>query len=324
MSLPRVTAFFPLCLLLLLSAVAAFASQARAQDQSSTRNEDEVIRVDTNLVTLPVIVTDQQNRRVANLAQTDFVVDIGNRPVNIEYFSISSRRVALLYALDASGSSRDTIVQQREAALTLFSQFGRGSQIAVVHFREKPELALPFSQDAADARAAFRVAALPNRRTAVFDAAVFAARAFDNLPADQTVRRIVVLLTDGVDTASAAGAVAAINEARARGVSFYVVHLPLFVPGDGRLVPRPPSRGVRDLAQQTGGRFFTVGDAKTALDPRAEIDLGPVLQAVAEDLQSQYVIGFYDADKKMARGGDAVRVRLLPPKARQLRVNVLR
>lgn len=323
MSLPRVTACFPLCLLLMI-AVAAFAPPARAQDQLPAQADDEVIRVDTNLVTLPVIVTDKQNRRIANLSRTDFAVEIDNRPVNIEYFSLSSRRVALLYTLDASGSSRDTIVQQREAALTLFSKFGRGSQIAVVHFREKPELALPFSQDAADARAAFRVAALPNRRTAVFDAAVFAARAFDDLAADQTVRRIVVLLTDGLDTASAAGAAAAISEARTRGVSFYVIHLPLFVPGDGRLVPRPPSRGVRDLAQQTGGRFFSVGDAETALNPRAELDLGPVLQAVAEDLQSQYIIGFYDADKKMARGSGAVRVRLLPPKDRQLRVNVLR
>lgn len=287
--------------------------------------QDEVIRVDTNLVTLPVVVTDERDRRVTGLAKTDFELDAGGRSVPIEYFSPSSRRVALLYALDASGSARDTITQQRETALALFSKFGRGSRIAVIHFRERPELALNFSQEAAgEARAAFRVASVPNSKTAILDAALAAARAFDALVQDKTERRIVVLLTDGLDTASSISHSSAIAEARARGVSFYVIHLPLFVPGNGRLVPRRPSRGVRELAEQTGGRFFTVGDAQTALDPRAELDLGPVFRAIADDLQSQYVIGFYAQSGADKIHPDDVRVRLTHAKARQFRVTSLR
>ncbi|MEJ7618662.1 MAG: VWA domain-containing protein [Pyrinomonadaceae bacterium] len=184
-------------------AVAVFSWAAGPAALLGQSTPDEVIRVETNLVTLPVVVTDQRNRRVTGLAEIDFELETGGRPVTIEYFSPRSRRVALLYALDASGSARDTVTHQREAALALFSKFGRGSRIAVIHFRERSELALNFSQEAAaEARAAFRVAASPNSKTAVFDAALAAARAFDVLVADKTERRIVVLLTDGLDTAS--------------------------------------------------------------------------------------------------------------------------
>ncbi len=303
--------------------IALISSNARAQSAPQTLAEDEVVRVVTNLATLRVVVTDNRSRRVSGLAQTDFELYAQGRSIPIDYFSPSTRRVALIYVLDASGSSRDTIMQQRETALALFSRFGRGSQVAVIHFRETPEIALNFSADAAKAREAFRVAALSNHRTALFNAALAAAQAFDALPPDKTERRIAVLLTDGLDTASSSAFSEVITAARARDVSFFVIHLPIFVPSDGRLVPRRPSRGVRELAERTGGRFFTVGDAKTALDPRAELDLAPVFRAIADELESQYVIGYYAGSGVGQIQTGSVEVRLAPSKAGRLRVSVL-
>jgi hypothetical protein len=49
------------------------------------------------------------------------------------------------------------------------------------------------------------------------------------------------------------------------------------------------------LAEKTGGQFFVVGDARSSLDPRAEHDLSPIFRAIAEDLQSQYVLGYHAA-----------------------------
>ena len=112
------------------------------------------------------------------------------------------------------------------------------------------------------------------------------------------------------------------EEARAAGVSFYVIHVPLFEPRDGRLAARRPSRGFRDLAEKTGGQFFVVGDARSSLDPRAEHDLSPIFRAIAEDLQSQYVLGFRAAAAEP--GAHRVEVRLASPRDRKLRVRQLR
>src|SRR5262249_35638988 len=59
-----------------------------------------------------------------------------------------TERVALLFALDASGSARDVVAQQREAALALFARFGHGSRVAVLHFGDFVRLTVPFTTNA--------------------------------------------------------------------------------------------------------------------------------------------------------------------------------
>ncbi|HEX8282629.1 MAG TPA: VWA domain-containing protein [Pyrinomonadaceae bacterium] len=289
-----------------------------------TPEEEEVVRVRTDLVVVPAYVTDGRGRRVANLTRQDFLVRDNGRPVETIHFGAGAERVALLFLLDASGSTREIVTQQSETALALFSRFGERSRVGVVQFRERPERTLPFTRDLRAARAAFRIEALPDRRTAIFDAANAAVSAFVSEAADPAERRIVILISDGLDTASTAPAASAIAAARASGVSFYVIHVPLFEPRDGRLAARRPAKGFRDLAEKTGGQFFVVGDARSSLDPRAEHDLSPIFRAIAEDLQSQYVLGFRAADAKAEPGAHRVEVRLAAPRDRKLRVRQLR
>ncbi|HEX3561027.1 MAG TPA: VWA domain-containing protein [Pyrinomonadaceae bacterium] len=290
-----------------------------AQDES-----DEVVRVRTDLVTIPLFVTDERSRRVSGLAQSDFeVLDNGQR-VETAYFAAGAEHVSLLFLLDASGSARDIINEQRETALAVFSRFGPRSRVAVMQFREQPELTLAFTPDLRHARAAFQIVALPDRRTAIFDAALDAVRAFLENRQPPTERRIVVLISDGLDTASATRADAAIAEARAAGVSFYVIHIPLFEPGDGHLVMRRPSKGFRELAEKTGGRYFVVGDARSSLDPRAEHDLSPVFRAIADDLAGQYVLGYHASAAGTQLGVHKVEVHLHASDRRALRVRQLR
>ncbi|MGH9907047.1 MAG: hypothetical protein ACRD8U_15870, partial [Pyrinomonadaceae bacterium] len=66
-----------------------------------------------------------------------------------------------------------------------------------------------------------------------------------------------------------------------------------FEPRDGRLAVRSPAKGFRDLAEKTGGKYFLVGDARSALGPGKNNDLAPIFQAIEEDLRSQYLLGFY-------------------------------
>ena len=138
------------------------------------------------------------------------------------------------------------------------------------------------------------------------------------------LRRIVVLLSDGLDTASTTRAPAVIAEAARRGVSFYVLHLPLYTPQWNGLAVRRPSNGFRTLADRTGGKYFLLGDEKQALAPDPTYDLAPVFRAIADDLQSQYVLGFYADEAARAAGEHKLEVRLTEKKNSRLRVNTLR
>lgn len=286
------SARFRLTLLASLLLLIILPASLYAQEKGS-QNEDEVLRVRTDLVIVPFIVKDARGRRVPGLKPTDFSVRDNGSAVRLEYFGEGTERVALAFALDASGSVRELLVRQRETAMALFSRFGRESRVAVLQFSETPQLIVPFTTEASRALAGFEFPPAGNRRTAIFDAAVAAVHAFDARGGAPVERRIVILISDGLDTASRMSASAAINEARTRDVSFYVIHLPLFAPRDGRLAPRPPAKGFRPLAEETGGKYFIIGDAKSALDPRAALDLAPVFRAIEDDLKGQYVVGYY-------------------------------
>ncbi|HYE63940.1 MAG TPA: VWA domain-containing protein, partial [Pyrinomonadaceae bacterium] len=224
------------------------------------------MRIRTDLVTVPVIVTDQRGRRISGLTAADFSVRDDGRAVNVEYFAAGAERVALLFALDASGSTREIIARQRETALALFSRFGMGSRVAVLHFGETAEFSTPFTTNVSQTRPAFSLTALPGRRTAIFDAAATAVRAFDTQGGDRAERCIVILISDGLDTTSTVRAKEVIVEALARVVSIYVIHLPLFTPRDGRLLPRPAAKGFRELAEKTGGHYFMVAGRGAATE----------------------------------------------------------
>jgi VWFA-related protein len=272
---------------------------------------------------VPVVVTDSRGKRFANLTQQDFQVHDGDQPVKLAYFSTGSERVALLFALDASGSAREHTARQTETALAMFTRFGDNSRIAVLSFAEQARFALPFTNDINNARGAFQFSALRNQRTAIFDAASVALRAFNIAGADARERRILILSSDGLDTASRTSPKSVINEARLRGVSIYIIHFPLYTPRDNQLVLRRPTKGFRELAEQTGGQYFLLGDSRVALNPRATYDLTPIFQAITEDLQSQYVLGYYLDDETRNRRDHRTQVTLTPIH-RRLRVQMLR
>jgi VWFA-related protein len=260
------------------------------------QDPDDVVRVRTDLVVVPVVVTDSHGRRIPDLQVNDFTLADNGRTAKVEYFASGTDRVAMLFALDTSGSARDTVARQRDTATAIFARFGKGSRVAVLHFGDVVRLPVPFTTDTEEAQSAFNFEAIRNAPTAIFDGAAAAVRAFTGEGGFSMERGIVVLISDGLDTLSSTKYASVIEQARLRGVSFYVIHLQLFVPGDGRLVPRPPSRGFRELAEQTGGRYFKMGTAKDALTPDAKVDLSPVFKAIEDDLRGQYVLGFYPGE----------------------------
>lgn len=255
---------------------------------------DDVLRVSTDLLLFPIRVRDKTGTS-PTVEERDLVLEDKDRVTSGLYFARGADRVAFVFALDQSGSLRDIIGRQRDAALGLYTRFGEQSRIAVLRFAEQPEIAAPFGRNEADARNAFTFAAASNQHTAIFDAAIKAVEMFNSLLRVRSERRIVVLISDGLDNASRNKASAVIELARQNRVSFYVIHLPLFEPRNGRLAVRRTTSGFRELAEKTGGRYFTA--ATSALSANEEVDLSQIFLAIEEDLRSQYLLGFYLNDR---------------------------
>lgn len=274
----------------LLAIAASLPVGSLAQD---TSENDDVISVSTDLLLFPIRIRDKRRQAVKDLEQSDLALKDKDQVTAGLYFAPGADRVAIVFALDQSGSLRDIISQQRDAAVALFGRFSDRSSIAVLRFAESPSLVVPFGRDPAAARAAFSFAVGANQRTAIFDAASRALKMFDDLPRVRAERHIVVLISDGLDNASKTKAGAVIDAALNKRVSFYVIHLPLFEPRGGQLAVRSSSKGFRELAQQTGGKYFLVGDPDDALKLDRNNDLTPIFQAIEEDLRSQYLLGFY-------------------------------
>ena len=278
-----------------LLACLCFAAQTGHVLAQQSTDDDDVVRVNTDLLLFPVRIRDKKGQAVPGLTEQDLLLKDEDKATAGLYFAPGADRVALLFALDQSGSLRDIITQQQEAALALFSRFGERSSVAILRFSNTATLVAPFTKDLENARAAFKFRAATNQQTAIFDAAAKALEAFDDLPPVRAERKIVVLISDGLDTRSRTSASRVIADALEKRISFYVIHLPLFEPRDGRLQVRNPAKGFKDLAEKTGGKYFLAGDAKSALAPRSS-DLTPVFQAIEEDLKSQYLLGFYIAE----------------------------
>jgi Ca-activated chloride channel family protein len=255
--------------------------------------DDDVLSVNTDLLVFPIRVRTKDKQPIESLSESDLTLNDKDKVTTGLYLRRGIDRVALVFALDQSGSTRQIISDQRDAALGLLSKFGDQSQVAIIRFASRPSLVAQFGTDVSLAREAFNFPSAENQRTAIFDAAALALNSFDALPRVRSERRIVVLISDGLDNASQTKASRIIETAAQERVSFYVIHIPLFTPSEGRLIVRPPASGFRDLAEKTGGKYFLGRDARSALTPQTNIDLRPIFQAIEDDLKSQFLLGFY-------------------------------
>jgi Ca-activated chloride channel family protein len=292
--------FLPSTLRLLLSCLAmllAVGSSPKTAIIAQEPNADEVIRVSTDLTLFPIRVRTHDGVTPIQLTADDFQLKDPDQITTSSYFSVGADRVALVFALDESGSLREILAQQRDAALNLFERFGKNSRVAVLRFSERPVIVVPLGNDSSAARSAFDFGVRHDSRTALFDGAYAALKMFADAPHDPAERRIIILISDGLDNISTIQPSAIITAAQNSNVSFYTIQIPLFTPVNGHLAVRGPSKGFKELAEKTGGKYFLTATAKSALQPMQNQDLSSVFRAIEEDLRSQYVVGFYVSEK---------------------------
>lgn len=237
------------------------------------------IKVTTQTVPLYVTVTDEQKRLVPDLTREDFEVYDNGKLQTLTNFDNEPTPITVVVMLDTSGSMTvvlDFVKDGAEQFLLRMLPFDKGM---VGAFNDKIE----FHPDSFTDNRDQLIRALKELDfgypTRLFDAVD---QSMDRLNGSDS-RKVVLVFTDGADTASRKGAGDVLERARLEEVMVYSVGLETeFFNGQQR-VRSSPDRSLRRLSEEPGGGFFLL---------KKKDDLNSTFTRVAQELHSQYVLGF--------------------------------
>ncbi|HEV2762673.1 MAG TPA: VWA domain-containing protein, partial [Pyrinomonadaceae bacterium] len=154
----------------------------------------EVERVETDLVTVPVVVSDGSNRYVPDLRQEEFEVFENGFKQHLSFFASASAPFQVVLMLDTSASTQEKMSLIQQSAVAFFEQLQAGDRVKVVSFDDKVYSLSDFTSDRAALAAAVR-RARPGRGTKLYDAMSYALGSLRRVEG----RKAVVIFTDGVD-----------------------------------------------------------------------------------------------------------------------------
>ncbi len=275
------------------------AQQERPRRVSPTDPEpQDILKIDTDLVPLDVTVTDAKGRLVRNLRKEDFKlfedgVERSIASFNIEKIEGAPRPVAIVFALDLSGSMTPEEIDRVSGAMREFSRQldDHPAVFGVMTFGTKVRTIQSLTNDREKLERAFvRLTHEPNGMSthaydAVDDAVRMLARHAPLTRQHQLVKRAVVLITDGFPVGDTVSPATVIERANAADTSVYVVTMPSYTRllAATQMTPLPTPLDVSGLVERTGGRSIYANDK----------DLGGLFRAIAEEVASAYVLGFY-------------------------------
>ena len=264
--------------LFLLAVLCLSAIVVAAQD-------DDVVRVNTDLVVLNVSVTDKTGQYVKGLKLSDFKVyedGVEVQPNMIAGFSLQESPYAAVVLLDSSGSMEVRFSLARSAAIRFLDGLRPEDVAAVYRFDSKVERVQEFSggRDLAPMAYAIRAKGMTTLNDAIVEAS-------KTLTERAEQRKAIVILSDGMDTFSKASSEKAVESALAVGASIYAVDMSsLEVAGTSR---RQSAASLKGFAEKTGGRFI-------------ETPGGPALRdaftGIANELGQQYTISYRPVNTK--------------------------
>jgi Ca-activated chloride channel homolog len=254
-----------------LLALLAAAGAAVAAQQPTFRSGTQVVSLFTT-------VFDAENRLVPDLAQEDFDVFDNDKPQPLVVFRSENLPITCVVMLDTSGSMTGTISLLKAAAEQFLIRLLPDDKAAVGAFNDKIELNAGFTNNRDKLVSQVKDLDYGNG-TRLFDAI---GESLDALKGVEG-RRVILVFTDGDDTSSRIGRGAVLDRARADEVMIYAIGLQSEYFDGARMVRSKPDGGLKKLADETGGGYFEL--KKTA-------DLGPTFSRVAQELHSQYVLGF--------------------------------
>ncbi|HBB88119.1 MAG TPA: hypothetical protein DC047_10925 [Blastocatellia bacterium] len=265
---PGYLLLFLLCLFLLILAPTSGHAQ----------RDDEVVRVNTDLVVLNVTVTDAAGQYVPGLRLADFKVfeDGKEIPVRlISSFSVQESPYASVVLLDTSGSMEVRLSLARSAAIRFLDRLREEDVAAVYKFDSKVERVQEFStgRDLAPMAFGLRAKGMTRLNDAIVDAV--------NALADrQELRKAIVILSDGMDNSSKASSEKAIESALGIGATIYAVDMSATGNGSNN---QQSAAVLKNFAEKSGGRFVDTPGGPALREAFANI---------ADELAHQYTIAY--------------------------------
>jgi Ca-activated chloride channel homolog len=263
-----------------LAALVSIIVASQSFGGAAATQETQKFKSGTQTVPLYVTVTDATRRLVPELAQEDFEILDNSKPQSITLFDNEIRPITAVVMLDTSGSmtlALDLVKKASEQFLIRLLPDDRGR---VGAFNDKIEF---FPSDRFTGNRDDLIGYLkeldfgyPTRLYDAIDQSIDKLEPIDG-------RRVVVVFTDGDDTASKAGLGDVLDRARLLEVMVYAIGLESDYFNGVQRVRTRPDRGLKKLAEETGGGFFEL---------KKTDELGATFTRVAQELHSQYVLGF--------------------------------
>jgi VWFA-related protein/TonB family protein len=247
---------------------------------------EDVVRISSNLVTVPASVIDSQGRAVTDLKLADFElrVDGQPRPISELHFSDTPVRIVLLF--DNSMSLIAGREFEKQAAVKFFRQVLRPIDNAAVYsIYTYPVLAQPFTNNLQTlVRTIERFPKPEDGTTSLFDTVAEAAAYLRPYPE----RKVIIIVSDGADTTSSLDFDSTLRRVQASDCQVYAIQTGQHTES-ANLYDLAAQRRLNAFAEQTGGALYI---------PRATSDLDYAFTQIARDLSQQYILSYYPTDER--------------------------
>src|SRR5215831_9495805 len=265
--------------------------------------QQPVFRGGSDVVRVFVTVTDRSGKLVTSLAQNDFEVRDEGKPQPITQFDNTPQPVRLVVMLDVSGSMSGNLPLLRDAGAQLFARLGKDDVARVGSFGYDVTISPTFTNDVAKLRGELPSSIAPDAPTPLWRGVDQALDTFKSSEDDNATnkRPVILVLSDGKDSGPISfrqrpvSQAEVIERARREDVMIYGVGMrsrgarPPMQPGIGpgamqaMLMADLPDPGLARVAEETGGGYTEI---------RFGQDLAAAFTEVADELHSQYLLGF--------------------------------
>jgi Ca-activated chloride channel family protein len=257
------------------------------------------LKVDVDLVLVPVTITDPMNRLVTGLEKENFELFESGSKEEIKSFSSEDAPVSLGVIFDSSGSMSSKMDRAKDAVVEFFKTANPQDEFFMITFSDEPEVINDFTSSVDDIQGKL-VFTVPRRRTALLDAIYMG---ITKMREAKYPKKALLIISDGGDnhsryTESEIKALAKEADVMIYAIGIYDRYFPT---EEERLGPAL----LGEITELTGGRAFTVENPN---------DLADVATKIGVELRNQYVLGY--RPKIVVRDGKwrKIRVKLLPPK----------
>lgn len=284
-------------------------------ETSQEVEEDDVVRVESDLVTLNVSIVDRANGRgIMNLALDDFKLYEDGAEQQLAHFETANAPFDLVLLIDLSGSTAKVTDLIRTAALRFIAAARPQDRISVISFAGAFNVVSPLTVDRRSLRSSINAMERPAGDTRLYDSLGSAMEYLDRETKNSSRRRAVILMSDGLDSTmpnvTGTGSTLAFEELRSRvqefdGVLYTIwtsTEYEAFSPQD--IQPETFDLAhdrMKELAEAGGGVFYDV--------ERLE-DLGNAYERVIQDLGTVYSLSYRPTNKQRDGRWRAIRIRL--------------